>query len=369
MKSVIFRDTGKVDVLGNAIMEPVSLKHTNGRSIYVNGDRENGLDMRSNAVGDSAEGATGYDIATSTLSFIKKKVSNQKFFEFDISEVVPVAVGDGAFSAQILTNRSYSVGATFESGNIGTAASNSRLAVADVAVDGVPIPVQNWAMGVEYNTVEVETALVANNWDPIYQKHVARKRLFDLGIQQIALLGGKGNTTNVPGLINNTAVTVNTSFITAYISGLSAANFQTFVQGIIAAYFANTNATVRPNRLLMPMSDFLGFGVLTPGSAGSFPIPMIDYLEGIFKKLCGPDFKIIPNAYCDKTVNNTLVGLNKNVYLLYRHDEESVRMDLPVPYTVTAPGTGDNFTFRDVAYAQYTGVGFYRNLEALMFTF
>ena len=67
-------------------------------------------------------------------------------------------------------------------------------------------------------------------------------------------------------------------------------------------------------------------------------------------------------------MNNALRGINKNLYLLYRHDPESVRMDIPVWPITTQPGTNNNFQFEDVAYGQLTGVGYYRPLEAVLFT-
>ena len=368
MNSVIYRDTGKFDALGQPIREAIPMCHTNGRSIFRGGNRDNGMDVRLNAAGDTADAATGYQIAMDTLTYIRKRVIEQKFYEFDINALLPVAVGEGAFAQSILTNRAYSNGATFESGNIRTGASSSRLVSAETSIDGKTVAVNNWALGVEYSLIDVEQALVANNWDIVFQKHQARKKVWDLGIQQIALLGGK-NDTNVEGLLSNTQVNVNTTFITKYINSTSAAEFNTFVQGLIGLYFANTNSTVLPTRFVIPMQDFLGFGTLTPGTAGSFPVSMITYLEDAFKRICGPDFKIVPNAYADKAVNNKLTGLNKNVYMLYRHDADSVRMDIPVDFTVTQPNTVNNFTFQDVAYGQYTGAVFYRQLEALMFTF
>lgn len=368
MNSVIYRDTGKFDQLGNPVREAVPMRHTGGRSIFRGGNRDNGLDIRMNAPGDTADAATGYQIAIDTLTYIKKKVVEQKFYEFAISELIPVAVGEGAFAQSILTNRTYSNGATFESGNIRTGASSSRLVSAETSIDGKTVTVNNWALGVEYSLIDIEQALVANNWDIVYQKHVARKKVWDLGIQQIATLGARNDTT-VEGLFANTQVNVNTTFITKYISSMSAPEFNTFVQQLIALYFANANSTVLPTRFVIPMADFLGFGTLTPGTAGSFPVPMIQYLEDAFKRICGPEFKIIPNGYADKATNNKLTGLNKNVYMLYRHDADSVRMDIPVDFTVTQPNTVNNFTFQDVAYGQYTGAVFYRQLEALMFTF
>ena len=77
------------------------------------------------------------------------------------------------------------------------------------------------------------------------------------------------------------------------------------------------------------------------------------------------EFKIMPLAYCDAA--NNPAGLH--YYMLYRDDAESLRMDIPVPYTTTQPNSNDNFSFADVAYGQYTGLNVYRNLETLRFQY
>jgi len=363
MKSVFFQTTG-YDAQGKAIKEPVFLKHTNNRSIFKNGLRENGVDLRLNAAGDTAESATGYQIVTDTLTYIKKQISEQKFYEVPIADFIPTAVGDCAFAANLLTNRTYQVADDFETGNIRTGASNSRLAQVDVAIDSKTLKVVNWAKAIDYTIFDIEQALVANNWDPIEQKHRARKRNWDLGLQKIAFLGSAVDT-GVAGLLNNTTVNVNTSVITANISTLTPANFATFVATLLTTYFSNTNSTALPTHFVMPYSDYLG--LMTPVSPTYPNIPMINYLEQAFKALCGPNFKILPLAYCDAT-NNTAAGINKQVYALYRYDPESVRMDIPVDFTTTQPNSINNFSFEDVAYGQYTGVGFYRALETLLFT-
>ncbi len=96
---------------------------------------------------------------------------------------------------------------------------------------------------------------------------------------------------------------------------------------------------------------------------------MMTYLLAAFKELCGPDFKIIGNAYADKTVANARRGYNKNTYALYRYDAQAFRMDIPVDFTVTPPGTYDNFHFIDTGYAQMTGLQIFKPLEGLLFTF
>jgi hypothetical protein len=374
MKSVLLRNTGRFNAAGQEIKEPQFLtnRDTARLSLFKNADQTNGLDLRLNAAASTAQEATGYQILIDTLTYIKQQESTQTYYELGRfgskpSDFVPIAVGEGAWSGSILTRRVFNNTGDFDAGITRQGLGNERKPQADVSMDSITLPTFIWNEGVQYSLAEIEQALVASNWDIIAAKHKARNKLFQLGIQERVFLGSKSG--DAEGLLNNSSVNVNTAFITAYINSLDAAGFKTFVAGLISTYFTNTNSTVLPNRFVIPMADYLGLQVLVPGSAGTFPVPMMTYLENAFKAICGPDFKIEGLAYADKTINNARRGLNKNVYALYRHDSEALRMDIPVDFTVTQPNTIDNWTFQDVAYAQFTGVGFYKPLETLLFTF
>lgn len=387
MRSVFYRGTGRFTAQGHranaknleierggeiCIPEFLSPHQVGGRSIFKLGERNNGIDARLNAVGDTADVATGYQIVTDTLTYIKQQVSDQKFYKVAPASFMPVIVGDGSMASNILFNRTYSLAEDFEAGNIRTGTGDARLSSADVAIDGVTSPVQNWAKGINYTIFDVEQALRANNWDPIMGKHEARKTNWDLGIQITAFLGLQTDT-RFPGLLTNANVNTNTAIITKYISAMTAAELATFLGLFIQAYFTNTNSTAMPNRMIVPYLDYMGMCQnLTPGTVGTYPVPLIDYLLAAFKKAVAPmemDFQILPLSYADKTVNNSLRGLNKNYYALYRSDPKSVQMNIPTDYTTTQANSLNNFDFQDVSYGQYTGVTMLRNLEMLLFTF
>lgn len=374
MNSVFLRPTGKVDEFGRELREPQFLNNrltaSKIGSLYISGDPANGLNTRFNAAASTAQEATGYQILIDTMTYIKQQEAKQVYYELGgkkPSDFVPVAVGDGSWSASILTRRTFNNGGDFEAGLVRQASHAARSTNSDVSMDSISLPTFIWTDGVEYNLAEIEQALLASNWDIIAGKHGSRAKKYQLGVQKIAFLGSKDG--QLEGLLNNTKVNVNTAFITAAINSLDAAGFKTFVAGLISAYFTNTNSTKLPNRFVIPMSDYLGLQVLVPGSAGTFPVPMMSYLEEAFKKLCGPDFRIEGCAYCDAANALALGAPNKNTYALYRHDSEALRMDIPVDFTVTQPNTIDNFHFQDLAYAQITGVGFYRPLETLLFQY
>jgi hypothetical protein len=374
MNSVFLRPTGKIDERGRELREPQFLNNritaSKIGSLYLSGDPANGLDTRFNAAASTAQEATGYQILIDTMTYIKQQEARQVYYELGgkrPSDFVPVAVGDGSWSASILTRRTFNNGGDFEAGLVRQASHAARSTNSDISMDSISLPTFIWTDGVEYNLAEIEQALLASNWDIIAGKHGSRAKKFQLGVQKITFLGSKDG--QLEGLLNNTKVNVNTAFITAAINSLNAAGFTTFVAGLISAYFTNTNSTKLPTRFVIPMSDYLGLQVLVPGSAGTFPVPMLTYLKNAFQELCGPEFRIEGCAYCDAANALSLGAPNKNTYALYRHDAEALRMDVPVDFTVTQPNTVDNFHFQDLAYAQITGVGFYRPLETLLFQY
>lgn len=382
-RSVFYRPTGRFTHAGqkpdhkafeivrnNEIYAPEFLRDTRGRSIFVGGDRQNGIDMRLNAVGDSVDTATGYQINIDTLTYIIKVVSEQKFYEVAFADFMPVIVGEGSFASSLLFNRTYAVAEDFEAGNIRQGNANARLSAADVAIDGVTQLTQFWNKDIAYTLIEVEQALRANSWDPIMAKHESRKKNWDLGLQITSFLGLQTDS-RFPGLLTNPNVNTNTAIITKYISAMSATELATFLGLFIQAYFTNTNSTAMPDTMIMPYLDYMGCAQqLTPGTVGTYPVPLLDYLLSAFKMATrNPNFRILPLAYADKTVNNGLRALNKNYYALYRSDPKSLRMNIPLDYTVTQANSINNFQFQDAAYGQYTGVVVLRNLELLLFTF
>lgn len=343
MKSIQFRDNGK------GVKEAAPLRSTNGLTLF-------------NANGDVSGTATGFQIAIDTLTYIRKQVTDQKFYEVDIAKAIPLSVGEGAFSQNILTNLSFSTDGDFEAGNLNTGNSNSKLAQATSAIASKTQKVRNWAKQCSYTIFDVEQALQANNWDFIASQHKSRKKGWDLGIQKMAFVGSVTDSGNFPGLLSQANATINTTLITAPISGLSAADFATFVQTLVAAYWTNSASTVLPNRFVIPMSDWLG---LTVPVSSTYPnISKLEYLKNSFA-VVAPGLEIVPLAYCE-TANNIAA---KQQYLLYRHDPETMLMTLPVDFTVTQPNSTNNFSFQDVAYGQYTGLGLFRNLEILYFRY
>ena len=356
MQSIKYVQNGK----GEAIPQEVSMTHR--------------FTLR-NSVGDVVDSGMGFQIAKDTLTYIKKEVTTQKFYDVEggLTTYVPMPVGEGAFAQSILTNLDYSTAGDFESGIINTGSNNDRLAQADAAVSSKTVQVANWAKGIGYSVFDIEQALMANNWDAIAAKERARKKNWDLGLQALTFLGSKSNPNDFPGLLTSPEINVNLQLIQQPISTMNAANFATFVAGLISAYFANANKTAKPDRFLIPYSDFFGLQTFVPNvigtGEGNYPVSRLAYLLQAFKAASqNPNFQILPIAYADADTNLSW-GVDKQLYLLYRYDAESVRMDVPVDYTVTQANTMNNFQFQSAAYGSFTGVHFYRPLEGLLFEY
>jgi hypothetical protein len=327
-----------------------------------------GLELQ-NADGDFSAVSLAYQYATDRLTYIRARYIEQTFYEVAPADFMNVLVGEGAFSANIITNISIKTSGSFKQGKINTANANSKLAVADAAVLPQTTKIMNWALAIEYSLFDVNQALFTGTWDPIEAKQKARKKDFDLGIQEIAFLGDTGDNTNYPGLLTNPNLTANTSRIFKAISAMSATDFGTFVAGVVGDYLTNCNYTAMPNKFIIPTDDWAGLGV--PVSASYPIISQLAYLKQMFDAIVPGGVELLPLAYGIPA--NNLAAINaptgKHAYVLYHDDIDTLFMEIPVNYTVTQVGTYNNFNFQDVAYCQYSGVTILKPLEVLLFEF
>lgn len=311
----------------------------------------------------------GYEVPITTLTTIVKKVSMQKHFEINPADYLPVAVGQGTWSSNLTTYRSFDAANQFEDGIINTGADNARLATADAGVDALNIKVNNWAKEIGWSIFDLELAAKSGNWDLVSAKEKARKKNWDLGIQRVAFLGARGQNGSggsCLGLFNQAGVTFNSTLITKAISSMSYTEQSTLIQGLVEAYRANCNRTAFPSHLIIPESDYNG---LAAQSSPQFPMKSIlQVLEDALKIMCrNASFKILPCAYAQAANAGGVLpaGAGTALYTLLKYDEESVRMDIPLDYTSTLAMSLNNFQFQNAGYGQFTGVLAYRPLEML----
>lgn len=327
-------------------------------------DSMRGVRLR-NANGDISQGSLGLQYTIDTLTFIRKKTVSQKFYEIEFADYVPVSVSEAAFYQNVTTNLVMNAFGDFTQGDLNEGSYNARLATADVGITPVTQVIKNWGVGTGYTIMEVEQALRSGNWDVIASRQKARKMMWDLGLQRVAFLGHPTDT-RIVGLLNNSGININTSVINAKISAMSSSDFATFIETILAAYLSNNNNTALPTHFGIPLSDYVG---LAGPVASGFPFnSKLEYLTNAFKEIVKGGVKIYPLAYCDSSYNAGVPGINGvDRYVLYRNNEDSLLMQIPVDLTVTQAGTYNNFNFEDAGYGQYGGVQQFRSLETLYF--
>lgn len=317
-----------------------------------------------NANGDVNDVSLGLQSTIDTVTYLRKQVVTQSFYEVPLTDYGIIEQGDGAFMQNILVTAEVDESDDFEAGNLNQGANAERLSESDSQIYGINVPLRQWGKGISYTLFEVQQALQRNNWDLIAARMRSRKRNWDLGIQRTFFLGSLVDS-NFPGLLNNAAITVS-NFITKLISSMTATEFQAFVAGIVQQYQANAAYVKYPDYFIIPSDDYNGLGTAT---SSAYPIgTMLEYLTKTFKGICGEHFRILPSAYA-VPANNTAWGLNKHLYLLGKMDSDSGHMNIPVDMLVTAPGTPDNFNYRCVGYGQYAGYNIFRNLDFLAFQF
>jgi hypothetical protein len=319
-----------------------------------------------NANGDVDPASFGYDYVVRTTTFLRTKSIQQKFYEVPPADFMTVEVGEGAWLEQITQNLEFNAADDFESGIQNISGGKSEMAEVDVALSPKTYPIVTWGKGYRYSLAELKKALAANSWDVVKAKTDALKKNWDLGIQAMAFLGSK-STAGVYGLINLPEPTIDTTAITGNISEMDPDVFAAFVQSVLGLYYANANSTVLPDTFVIPMDDYLGLSA--PVSA-AFPMnSKIEFLENAFKRSTGnPGFKIAGLAYAMKANNIGRTTANGSQrYTLYRNDPETVRMSIPTQFTLTSPGTADNYQWKGVAYGQYSGVQNYRPREVYYF--
>lgn len=306
--------------------------------------------------------ALGIEIPITTLTTAIKSVSEQKFFRISPADYMPVVVGEGAFSTNLLKYVSYNMAGGFENGIIHQGTGNSELAQADAGVEGISIPIINWAKGLNWNLFEVQTAAKTGNWDIITEKEKSRKTNWDLGIQRVAFLGSEV-VPNVKGLLNQSNVTSDTTTITTSITSMTPAQYQAFVGSVYAAYRANSAYTAEPDLFIIPESDYNG---LASSVDPNFPImSKLEYLKKAFREIVGHEVEIKKLAYADMAQS----GLAVQRYVLLRKDADTLAMNIPVDYTATLANSINGFNWENAAYGQFTGVKVFRPKEVLYFDF
>jgi len=349
-------------------MSEYLLKNANGPVVY-NGRQYKLNEIEYNCVQNLREDAAhkmrnnslGVDVSITSLTAILKDISEQKFFTIpNLSDYIPFNVGEGAWANELVTYRTFQFAQDFEDGIIDTATGDSKLSSVDTGVDAVHQKVHSWAKRIGFSLFELKKCALVNNYNLQQQKVEDLKENWDLGIQKTVFLGTK---TGGKGLLNFTNAKTDTSVITKPLATMDATEFNTFVETLPAAYRTNAAYSAYPNRLVIPESDYLALvGYTSP----NYPLrTKLEVLEQSLKSL-SPDFKVLPCAYANKDQNG--LGGSKNIYALYRHDPRSLRINIPIPFTMLQVSSINGFNFDGVAIGQFSDAILLRPHELMYFT-
>ena len=309
---------------------------------------------------NSAPGS--FKTAITTLTRIRREVIGQVHYEVNPNEFVPIKMGDGAFAEETLYYKNFQLAGKFSDGFV--SGGQQRKAKVDVGYDTIRLKNQFWVNEFDYSIIELNQAN-ANQLaiSLISEKETARKKAWDLGIQETAFVG-VGDDDLIDGLLtlNNQGVSINTTVITKPIKAMNPTEFNTFISNAIAAYFANSNSTKFPNCFILPVRDLLG-AVGFVAENQPFQSKLEVMRKAFIEATGNPNFQVKAVQYADKSTNS--LGVNR--YVLYSNTSDSLEMNIPVDYTATAFGTVNNFDFTNVAYGQFSGVIAKRPAEMLYF--
>ena len=327
--------------------------------------------FKSNKLQNSASSNTfGVQVPIDTLTSIRQKIVEQKFYElfgYKVSDFVPTEVlpGTQAWAETIKTPVEYFSATDFASSRV--LSGRGQIVNADVGVTTIDQAVGTFAMEMGYTIFEVSQWAQAGIAESmITAKEKARKKWWDLGVQQMMGLG-LSNDPKFNGLLSLTSqgVVSDTTTITKPISEMNETEFNALLSNAVGAYIDNTNSTTAPNTFVIALNDLVNsVGFVNP----AFPFKQkLEALDEAFKRATGnPEARVLPLAYCNSANNN--LGLNR--YAMYNCNEDSISMSIPIDYTVaTVAQSLNGIQFQNVAFGRLTGVLAKRPQEILYFDF
>lgn len=266
----------------------------------------------------------GIEMDITTTTQIMGRVLETNYYELNgqkLSDFVPIEVGTGAFSTKLLQAAATAAGTDFKACLINPTAGALKLdGNTDIEVGNLEYP-NNFFR--DTYSITKEGAEIASRaripFNVVEQKEKARKKKFDLGLQDAWFLGLDDGVSF--GLLNQPAAVTNTSFITKDLSAMTDVEFSTFVAGIRALYDNVTNSTAMFNRLLVPQQEYFKLDRIY----GEFGLSRRGILDDVLKENGG---KVVYARYATGAGTG---GVNR--YALYKHDPDYIEGFLPLPYT------------------------------------
>lgn len=307
--------------------------------------------VASNALFDVPQ--SGVIQTVDTLTTIISDVIRAKYYTTPapLSDYVKMDVGRGAYGLNVFQFATAYTGSTFKECIINPASTGiHNNATADIRIDG--INVKNNFFRADYSISNEELRMAAAgrvSFDVIEEKERARATMWQLGIQESHFLGIGDNK----GLLNQTGVTINTSLLPAKPAAMTETQLKNFAANAIATYYAQTNGTYFPNRLLAPSASYMQLGIpFNTTSTGGYAT-LRQVIENAFKEAGAPaDFKIVHTIYA----NNAAVDGVHGRWVLYNNETDNIVRYIPKNYTPHPLFPQGSLDMISQAEGQFTGV-------------
>ena len=294
----------------------------------------------------------GYEQTITTLTAIETRVARQKNVEYDLSDIIDVVAGNGAWRDQGIYFESFPNGGdSLESWRLDHAQQGATKSQSTASLSGKTYPFILLGKMVSYTRPEIEQAAASGIWNVIEEKAWARKNEFDLRFAQFVFQGMQ----ELPGLLTLPDVETDTdTLITKRLSMLSDAEFQTALQDIFPQSYATSGYTAKPNRFLMPEMERMALAATFSSVGAGFTQgrSRLELLETAFRGFTGDaSAKVVGSNFCNAELNGGV-----DTYLLYRKDPFELKVEMPVPFGVYPGASVDGFNFQDTALAQVSPV-------------
>ena len=286
-----------------------------------------------------------------TLTTIINDVIRAKYYTTPapLSDYVKMDVGRGAYGTSVFQFATAYTGSTFEECIVNPATTGiHNNATADIKIDGISIPNNFFRADYSISNEELRMAAAGRiSFDIVEEKERARATMWQLGIQESHFKGIGANK----GLLNQTDVTVNTSLMPVKFGAMTVAQLKNFAANAIATYYAQTNGTYFPNRLVLPSNTYMQLGV---PYGDTFGMPTLrEVIEKAFKEAGAPeDFKILHTIYANNAAQDGTHGRA----VLYNNDTDNIVRYIPKNYTPHPLFPQGSLDMISQAEGQFTGV-------------
>ena len=267
----------------------------------------------------------GFEVQIDSTAQVIQKVLETNYYELNgqkLSDFVPIEAGMGTFSTQLVQLATKAQGTDFKACLINPTTGGFNLdGHTDIEIGEETYP--NNFFRDTYSISREGVEIAKRNVIPldiVSAKESARKKKFDLGLQDAYFVGlGDGKSY---GLLNQPAATTNTTYMGGKtIAQMNDTEFQTFAAGLRGLYDNATNSTANFDRLVIPQADYFALDRVF----GQFGMTRRQILEEIMAANGG---KICYTRY------NTTAGTNGGArYALYKYDPDYIEGFIPLEYT------------------------------------